>query len=352
MHGGFSPPPRAPGAGVPRTSPAAVRLSSVNRETDELRPPRRQHRSFTKRSGLHAARASRHKGSVRLSGARHATCRRGVPGTFARDAAVNGVSDGRPAALSPGLRGGGRGLGAAGRRVVPAGRAQAPLQLRGRAAVTVVASRGRCAAASVPGTCPCSCAHTRRGRPGLFPLALPGSQGALSQAGSLNPLPPLGAQPGLAEGRPLPAVGCPPLRIYSCPLAGGQGSRRLSVRTAGRSDRCMRGQRGPLWARAPASAVSLSVQRLRLLGKDEGRSPCPPVHASGRALPSEDEGRAPGRPRSGCGRCGIFSDGGWLRGPRVHPGSGCGLEVSRLSGGFRVTDASARKSSRLVSTRF
>lgn len=243
MRGGFSPPPRAPGAGVPRTSPAAVRLSSVNRETDELRretdelrPPRRQHRSFTKRSGLHAARASRHKGSVRLSGARHATCRRGVPGTFARDAAVNGVSDGRPAALSPGLRGGGRGLGAAGRRVVPAGRAQAPLQLRGRAAVTVVASRGRCAAASVPGTCPCSCAHTRRGRPGLFPLALPGSQGALSQAGSLKPLPPLGAQRGLAEGRPLPAVGCPPLRIYSCPLAGGQGSRRLSVRTAGRTD--------------------------------------------------------------------------------------------------------------------
>lgn len=126
MHGGFSPPPRAPGAGVPRTSPAAVRLSSVNRETDELCPPRRQHRSFTKRSGLHAERATRHKGSVRLSGARHATCRRGVPGTFARAAAANGVSDGRPAALSPGLRGGGRGLGAAGRRVVPAGRAQAP----------------------------------------------------------------------------------------------------------------------------------------------------------------------------------------------------------------------------------
>lgn len=223
--------------------------------------------------------------------------------------------------------------------------------------MTVVASRGRCAAASVPGTCPCSCAHTRRGRPGLFPLALPGSQGALSQAGSLKPLPPLGAQRGLAEGRPLPAVGCPPLRIYSCPLAGGQGSRRLSVRTAGRTDGRTDGRMDErlAWSslgQAPASAVSLSVPRLRLLGKDEGRSPCPPVHAPGRALPSEDEGRAPGRPSSGCGRCGIFSDGGWLRGPRVHPGSGCGLEVSRLSGGFRVTDASARKSSRLVSTRF
>lgn len=109
-----------------------------------------------------------------------------------------------------------------------------------------------------------------------------GPRGALS-------LPPPGAQRGLAEERPLPALGCPPLRIYSSPLAGGQGSRGLSVGTDGRTN----GREAGVISLSVPRFVSWGRRRVRPLILPSIRRESPPV--GGRSGEGRQNGRTKAR---------------------------------------------------------